>query len=202
MSEARSVVSLVRTLATRARATRRSARLVAVVALLAVATAAVASVPSSANIFGRLAAATGMKARAAAAPLADEKASISTDKSVYHPGDTVTINGADFAPGETVNIVLKVRGSEGEVASLTATADANGSFIVKTELPEGVESVGKGEEVSYTATATGSASGASARTRFKAEEKEEAEGDDDADLPRFMIGKISKEDYLTQRQEH
>lgn len=35
-----------------------------------------------------------------------------------------------------------------------------------------------------------------------AREGEEEEGEDDADLPRFMIGKIGKEDYLTRRAEH
>jgi hypothetical protein len=188
MSEARSAAAHLR-------------RLVAVVALLALATAAVASVPSSAKIFDRIVGANGARAAAAPATLADEKASVTTDKGVYEPGESVTFTGTNWAPGETVDISVKARGEGGEAATVQATADEKGSFVVTTALPE-AEGRDKDEEVTYNVTANGSGSGASARTRFKQEKRTEAEGDDDADLPGFMIGKISKEDYLSRREEH
>ena len=202
MSEARSVVSHVRTLAARARATRRSARLVAVVALLALATAAVASVPSSAKFIGRIAGAAGMTARAAAAPLVADRATIVTDRGVYEPGETVTFNGTNWQPGETVNIVITEGAAGEERATVTATADESGSFVVTVQMPEPEGEARGKSEVIFRAVATGAGSGASVRTHFKAREREEAEGDDDADLPRFMVGKIGKEDYLSRRAEH
>jgi hypothetical protein len=204
MSEARSVVSLVRTLAARARAARRSARLVAVVALLAVASAAVASVPSSARFIGRLAGAAGMTARAAAAPLVADRATIVTDRGVYEPGETVTFNGTNWQPGETVQIVITEGAAGEERATVSATADENGSFAVTLQMPEPEGEAHGKSEVIFRAVATGAGSGASVRTHFKARarEEEEGEGDDDADLPRFMIGKIGKEDYFSRRAEH
>ena len=172
------------------------ARLLSLFALLALAAAAVAAAPS-AKLFGRVFGA----AAAAPAAAAEEKATVSTDKAVYEPGETVTITGTDFAPGEGVTVVIKARGENDAAATLNATADANGSFVVKTTLP-GAEAGERDEEIVYTAVATGNASNASARVRFKQEKGEEEEGDDDADLPRFMVGKVNKEDYLSRRDEH
>ncbi|HEX8294408.1 MAG TPA: MBG domain-containing protein [Pyrinomonadaceae bacterium] len=178
------------------------ARLLSLFAVLALATAAVASVPSSAKLLGSLFGASGARASAApAADAAEDRATVNTNKTVYEPGETVTITGADFAPGETVTVVIKARGENDAAATLRATADENGSFIITTSLPA-AEAGGKDEEIVYTAVATGDASGATARVRFKQEEREEEEGDDDADLPRFMVGKVSKADYLSRRDEH
>jgi hypothetical protein len=233
MSKARSIPAHVRTLAAKARATKRSIRLIAVFVIIATATAAVASVPSSAKLIDRLmsaapAAAPVRATHAAAAPsgvsasLVEEKPTISTDKSVYEPGESVTFTGSNWTPGETITIVLSAGSSEAGDATLQATADENGSFVVQTSMPEQesgesskhnarAESSGKGEanavaskadDVIFTVVATGGASGASARTKFKEGERVEQEGDDDADLPAFMIGKISKEDYLARREAH
>ncbi|HEX8150251.1 MAG TPA: MBG domain-containing protein [Pyrinomonadaceae bacterium] len=203
MSKARSAAAHARALASKARATKRGVRLLSLSAVLALATAAVASVPSSAKLFAGVFGARASAAPAAAA--AEDKANVSTDKAVYEPGETVTITGTDFAPGETVTVVVKARGENDAAATLQATADGNGSFVVKTSLPGAeaeAEAGGKEEEIVFTAVATGNASGATARVRFKQEEREEEEGDDDADLPRFMVGKVSKADYLSRRDEH
>lgn len=204
MSKARSISSSARAIAARARATRRSVRLVAAVALLACATAAVAAVPSSAKLLDRIIGAAG--ARAAAAPVAvaaEEKASVVTDRSVYEPGETVTFTGSNWAPGEAVTIVLTEGPSSETRATVSATADADGSFTVTATMPEPeAEEHGK-REVIFRAVATGASSGKAARTHFKAREREEEEGgEDDADLPRFMVGKVGKEDYLSRRAEH
>lgn len=201
MSKARSVAAHARTLATRARAARRSARLLSALAILALASAAVATVPSAARLFDRSAAAA-----AAPAALAAEKATVITDKSVYEPGETITLTGSHFAPGENVTITLTSGSSNEERATFQATADERGSFVARATMPEpeaeeGRRSAAKAEVI-FRAVATGVSSGASARTHFKGREREEEEGDDDADLPRFMVGKIGKEDYLSRRAEH
>ncbi|HEX6184513.1 MAG TPA: MBG domain-containing protein [Pyrinomonadaceae bacterium] len=199
MRKARSASAPARTFAARARATKRSVRLVAVIAIIAVAAAAAVSAPSSAKLIDRL-----IGASAAAA----EKASVTTDKGVYEPGETVTFHGSNWTPGETVTIVLSKGTSSEARGTIRATADDHGSFVATMTMPEGEEEVEraagtKGKaEVIYKAVATGSASGASVRTHFKGREREEEEGDDDADIPRFMVGKIVKEDYLMRRAEH
>jgi hypothetical protein len=208
MSNARPLSAYARTLAAKARATKRSVRLIALFAAAALASAAAASVPSSAKLIDHLMGAAPARAThaAAAAPAfvsapAAEKPTISTDKNVYESGETVTFTGTNWTPGETVTIAVKARGSNADAASVQATADENGSFVATTTLGGG-EAREKDEEITYNVTAAGSASGADARTRFKQEVKTEAEGDDDADLPGFMIGKVSKEDYLSRREEH
>ena len=215
MSKARPVSVYARTLAARARATKRSVRLTAILAIVALASAAVASVPSSAKLIDHLinnAAPAALAAPASvSAPDAEQTPTISTDKNVYEPGETVTIRGANWTPGETINIVISPNSHEGETATLQATADENGSFVATANLPGSEEeserneragNAGAAHDIAYTAVATGASSGASARARFKAGARTEQEGDDDADLPGFMIGKISKEDYLARRAEH
>jgi hypothetical protein len=239
MSKARFIPAHVRTLAAKARATKRSIRLIAVFVIIATATAAAASVPSSAKLIDRLMSAapdataqvTTKHASAApssgvsSAPLVEEKPTISTDKSVYEPSETIIFTGTNWTPGETITIVVSTGSSEGEETTLQATADENGSFVAQTSTPEGkrgesskhnarAESSVKGDkgeanaaaskadDLIYTVVATGASSGASARTKFKEGERAEQEGDGDADLPAFMIGKISKEDYLSRRDEH
>jgi hypothetical protein len=189
MSEARSISSGV--------------RLVAAVALLAFVTAAVASVPS-AKIIDRILGASG--ARAAAAPAADaaeERATVTTDKSVYEPGETVTFTGSNWTPGEAVNIVLSEGSSTETRATVSATAGDDGSFTVTATMPEPEAEARGNSEVIFRAVATGASSGKSVRTHFKAREREAGEeGEDDADLPRFMVGRVGKEDYLSRRAEH
>jgi hypothetical protein len=214
MSKSRHLSAYARTLAAKARATKRSVRLIAVLAVVAVASAAVASVPSSAKLIDHLINAAPARAAAApaalSAPNAEAKPTISADKNVYEPGETVTLTGANWTPGETVTIVVGVNTPGGASATLQATADDDGSFVASAPVPgdgdeegsEGEARAAKPNGVVYTVAATGASSGASARTRFKAEARAEQEGDDDADLPAFMIGKISKEDYFARRAEH
>jgi hypothetical protein len=220
MSQARSLSAHARALAAKARATKRSVRLLAIFAIAALASAAAASVPSSAKLIDRLINAAPV-ARAAAAPAtaaapnAEEQPTISTDKNVYEPGETVTFTGANWTPGETVTIVFSANKPEAASTTLQATADEDGSFVAQATLPEDGESSegnpppgnsgeahSRAREIAYTAIATGASSGASARARFKAGARTEQEGDDDADLPAFMIGKISKADYFARRAEH
>ncbi len=208
MSKAHFVAAYVRTLAAKARATRRSVRLVAALALLAIVASTIASVPSSAKIIDRIISTTptapaATRAAAAPMPLVGGHPNIVTDKGVYEPDETITFQGTNWTPGETVDIVITEGAGNEERTTLRATADENGSFTVtiKTPEPEEGEGHGRSSEVIFRAIATGGASGVTTRTLFKSREREEAEGDDDADLPRFMIGKIGKEDYFAQRSE-
>jgi hypothetical protein len=215
MSKARTVSARARALAT-----KRSVQLIAVFAFVAVATAAAATAPASAKLIKRLinsAPAISRPTRAAAVPVglsatdAEEKAAIATDKTVYGPGETVTFNGANWTPGESVTIVLTSNAHDSDGITVTATADENGSFVAKAALPgdadaPGSNGNGRGQsssnaEVMFTAVATGS-SGATARARFKQGEGAEDGAEDDADLPAFLVGKINKEDYLARRAEH
>ena len=204
MSKARSSSPRARALAFKSRAPKGGVRLLSLLAVLALASAAVASVPSAAKLFNRVVGFT-----AAAAPAAAEKATVSTDRSVYEPGEAVTYGGTNFEPGEDVTIVVTSGSSDEYRGTIQATADERGSFVVKAAMPElgdkegqeGRESRSKAEVI-FKAVARGNASGLSARTNFKGREREEKEGEDDADIPRFMVGKIGKEDYLSRRQEH
>ena len=213
MSKARSISARALALTAQVRAVKRSVRLIAFFSLITLASVVASSAASSAKLIDRLNGVTPVETtRNAAAPVAaavspvEQKPTISADKGVYEPGDTLTLNGNNWTPGESVKIVLSAGSSEGEDAVLEATADDNGSFVVQATMPEAERrenSEGSNRrEVLFTAIATGATSGASARTHFKEEERTETEGEDDADLPPFMIGKVSKEDYFSRRDEH
>ena len=92
-----------------------------------------------------------------AGAVADATPEITSDKADYAPGETATLTGTNWDPGEV--IALAVRGSDGtsyDAAELEA--DAAGMFQHEFTLPElYVES--------FTAEATGS-SGATATTTF------------------------------------
>src|SRR5437870_5011099 len=62
-----------------------------------------------------------------AAVLSSSSASITTDKIDYPPGDTVTISGKGWQPGEKVEMVLHEEPTQKE-EKLSAIADATGSF--------------------------------------------------------------------------
>jgi hypothetical protein len=212
MSKAPSISARALALTAKVRATKRSVRLLALFALITLTSVTAFSVASSAKLIDRLNGGTPVEAaRNTVAPVApvspaEQKPNLSADKGVYEPGETVTLNGSNWTPGESVKIVLSAGSSEGEDVVVEATADENGSFVVQATMPEeearGENSARNRREVLFTAIATGATSGASARTHFKEDERAEMEGDDDADLPPFMIGKISKEDYLSRRDEH
>lgn len=196
-----------------ARARRKSGRLVALFVLLAFASSSVLSVPSSAKIIENIFSNATLKVVAGAGPVAEDPPTVVTDKSAYEPGETITFRGANWAPGETVRITLRT--GEGDTSTIEATADRKGSFAVTTTMPGGeqereaqaVQGATRPESEAggavYTAVATGTVSGATARTQFKENAGvEEEEDEDDADVPRFMVGKIKKEDYLRRRDEH
>jgi hypothetical protein len=233
----RHVTKSVRNLISIVRSTKRTGRMLALFIMAAVVTATAFSLPSSAklieNVFGAtpLASAT-LKQSAMGAPLnpTEEPPVITTDKSSYEPGETITFRGANWTPGETIRVAVRAGAAEGEDEMLEATADEKGSFVLTAIMPGGEEntsaakatsagkkgvaadksaaassaaaSASQGEGTIYTAVATGSTSGASAQTQFKENGRPDDGEEDDADIPRFMIGKINKEDYLRRRQEH
>ena len=138
--------------------------------------------------------------------------SIVTEKESYLPGEPVLLLGANWAPRETVTIVI---GTEppGEVTALEATADESGSFTLTTTAPAapaatssqssaatrssapGVERPveepdAEGTRAGYTVTATGLSSGATAQAEFTA-------GYADADAERMLTQELYWVDRLT-----
>src|SRR5207249_7555264 len=95
-----------------------------------------------------------------AAVLSSSSASVTTDKIDYPPGDTVTISGKGWQPGETVAMVLHEEPTQKE-KKLTAIADATGAFA-NTKYGPDKHDLG----VAYTLTATGQTSGFVAQTTF------------------------------------
>ncbi|HEX8696613.1 MAG TPA: MBG domain-containing protein, partial [Longimicrobium sp.] len=86
---------------------------------------------------------------------------IRTDRDDYPPGDTVTITGTGFQPGETVAIVLHEDPEVHDNRTLTATADALGGFVNRDFAPEQHHL-----DVRFVVTATGRLSGVQAQTTF------------------------------------
>jgi hypothetical protein len=90
---------------------------------------------------------------------------VSIDKADYFPGETVIITGSGFASGETVTLQVMhddgtVEGGEGH-EPFTTVADADANFTPSWYVnPD--DSLGR----AFTLTATGSVSGLSARTNF------------------------------------
>src|SRR3989442_1519831 len=147
----------------------------------------------------------------------EDQPTITTDKTSYLPGETITFTGTNWAAGEAVTIVINADEiSEG--IQLQATADDAGSFTATTIMPDSqpasamkasaaktdaaVNATAQSSDAGlYTATATG-ASGATAQTQFTSAQEATEEEAYDPDLPGFLAGKIDKEDYLRRREEH
>src|SRR3989449_7387413 len=55
-------------------------------------------------------------------------ATVTTDQPDYHPGQTVTITGSAWEPGETVDMVLQEDPPLDPDLALTSVADSNGDF--------------------------------------------------------------------------
>jgi hypothetical protein len=91
-------------------------------------------------------------------PLASLAASIQTDLWVYQYGDTVTVSGVDFAPGEVVELITTDPNGAG-VDSGATNADASGAFTYQFVLLSNVAGI-------YDVTATGVSSGLVAQTQF------------------------------------
>src|SRR2546422_6229380 len=88
-------------------------------------------------------------------------ATVATDQADYHPGQTVTITGSGWEPGETVDMVLYEDPPLDPDLELTSVADANGDFT-NTDFIVDVFDIG----VTFTLTATGLSSGQTAETTF------------------------------------
>ena len=93
---------------------------------------------------------------------AQEQASVTTDKSDYSPGETVTISGSGWQAGETVALTIVENDGDGPWNS-SATADdsgniSNAAFVIQDH--DG--------GVSFTLTATGDSSGQTATELAKA----------------------------------
>src|SRR5437879_9393668 len=77
-------------------------------------------------------------------------ATVATDQPDYHPGQTVTITGSGWEPGETVDMVLREDPPLDPDLELTSLADSNGDFT-NTDFTVDVFDVG----VTFTLTAAG-----------------------------------------------
>src|SRR5439155_34312 len=88
-------------------------------------------------------------------------ATVTTDQPDYHPGQTVTITGSGWEPGETVDMILHEDPPLDPDLELTSVADANGDFT-NTDFIVDVFDIG----VTFTLTATGLSSGQTAETTF------------------------------------
>src|SRR5450432_2971864 len=85
---------------------------------------------------------------------------ITSDKPDYNPGETVTLTGAGWKPGENVTIVMVVDPLTHGPVTLHATADAAGNFSNNSYI---VQESDLG--VAFTTTATGD-KGSTAHTMF------------------------------------
>jgi HYR domain len=92
---------------------------------------------------------------------ASKSGSISTDKLDYQPGETVTIVGQNWAPGETILLQLHEEGTGVADLNLTSTAAGDGTFINQDFAPE-QRQLG----VKFTVTAKGETSGDTASLQF------------------------------------
>src|SRR5919112_4932985 len=89
----------------------------------------------------------------------DVIATVTTDRTDYNPGETVTITGSGFAAGETVSLEVLREGVQ--AATYQVTADENGN-IYHSEFVIGADDVG----ASFTVKAKGDASGRTAESKF------------------------------------
>lgn len=75
-------------------------------------------------------------ASALAAKSPKPAAVVTTDKPVYAAGETVTVRGEHWSPGEPVTIVIAAE-EGGEATTLHTTADSSGAFSLDVTMPEG-----------------------------------------------------------------
>ena len=96
-------------------------------------------------------------------PSDPNRAMMSTDKDDYQPGDTITVTGAGWEPGETVSLLFHedVDPPIHPDKTLTAVADADG-HILSHEYEVEITDLG----VRFTLTATGLTSARTAQTTF------------------------------------
>jgi hypothetical protein len=94
---------------------------------------------------------------------AQAAATITSDRTDYALGQTVTLTGSGWTPGETVTIVLHRQPLLHPDTVLTAVADASGTITLSSFAPAPDE-----DGVTFFVTATGSVSGLQATTTFVA----------------------------------
>jgi hypothetical protein len=87
-------------------------------------------------------------------------ATVTTDQTDYHPGETVTITGSGWLAGETVQLTLQ-RDNGAANTVLTAVADADGNFTNSEYVCQDTDA-----DVSFILTAVGQTSGYVAETTF------------------------------------
>ncbi len=88
-------------------------------------------------------------------------ASLATDLLDYKPGETVTIMGSGWQPGEAVSLILHPSKDTLSDTTLTAVADANGNFSNSSFTPQEYD-----RGVEFVLTGRGQSSGLVAQTRF------------------------------------
>src|ERR1043165_2629135 len=103
-------------------------------------------------------------APALAAKPSKPAATFTADKPVYAAGETVTLRGEHWSPGEPVTIVIAAEG--GEAMTLRTTADSGGAFTLTTAMPDGNAAPG------FHAAASGAISKLSVQAAFSEGEAE------------------------------
>ncbi len=88
-------------------------------------------------------------------------ATLATDLLDYQPGQTVTILGSGWTPGETITLVLQPNNPSLSNTTLTAVADANGNISNSSFTAQAND-----RGVGFTLTGTGQTSGTTAQTAF------------------------------------
>ncbi len=104
---------------------------------------------------------TSGQLKTTAALFASSAATVTTDQTDYHPGETVVITGTGWQPGETVTLNLHRDTGDPPDTVLTAVADASGN-ITNSEYVCQEFDLG----VTFLLTATGQTSGYTAQTSF------------------------------------
>jgi hypothetical protein len=89
------------------------------------------------------------------------RATVTTDRTDYAPGEVVTVTGTGWQPGETVLLVLHEDPTAEPDRTFSATADSNGRFTTIEFAPD-ANDVGR----TFTLTAIGQGSGFVAQTVF------------------------------------
>ena len=94
--------------------------------------------------------------------VSSSKASVTTDKTDYAPGQIVTITGSGFQPNEQVDIYFHEFPEEYPDIFLSAVANQQGNFVTAEFAPQQID-LGR----IFTLTAIGRSSGFTAQTAFK-----------------------------------
>src|SRR5688572_1701898 len=94
--------------------------------------------------------------------VSSSRASVTTDKTDYAPGQIVTITGSGFQPNEQVDIYFHEFPEEYPDVFLSATANQQGNFVVAQFAPQEID-LGR----IFTLTAIGQSSNFTAQTAFK-----------------------------------